>query len=290
MIKSMTGFGNDTCLYEDTAITIDIKTINSKVFDLSQRVPSTFKDKEVEIKSIISRLLERGKIDVTITVDQSQDILDYTVDKEKVKIYFQELQDLANEMKIDYNDSDLLKAALKMPDIFTNSKNNVDKDLWLKLQESIIKACHAVDECRIEEGKTLEEDFILRIKLIEDYLNKVEPFENQRIDTVKNRLLKNLNELNQNFDENRFEQELILYLEKLDITEEKLRLKQHCQYFIETIKEKNANGKKLSFISQEIGREINTLGSKACDVDIQKLVVQMKDELEKIKEQLSNIL
>jgi len=286
----MTGFGNDTCLYENTAITIDIKTINSKVFDLSQRIPSIFKDKEVEIKSIMSKLLERGKIEVIITVDQSQDILDYTVDKKKIKNYFQELKDLANELKIDYNDSDLLKAALKMPDIFTNSKNKVDENLWLKLQKSIINACNAVDECRIEEGKALEEDFILRIKLIEDYLKKIEPFEIHRIDTVKNRLLKQLNELNQSFDENRFEQELILYLEKLDITEEKLRLKQHCQYFIETIKEKNANGKKLSFISQEIGREVNTLGSKANDVDIQKLVVQMKDELEKIKEQLANIL
>ena len=290
MIKSMTGFGNDTCLYEQTAITIDIKTINSKVFDISQRIPSTFKDKEVEIKSIVSKLLERGKIDVTITIDQSQDILEYTLDKTKIKAYFQELKDLANEMKINSEDSDLLKVAMRMPDIFTNTKNTLDENLWRKLQESIISACNAVDDCRIEEGKAIEEDFILRIKLIENYLIEIEPFENQRIDIVKNRLLKQLNELNQNFDENRFEQELILYLEKLDITEEKLRLKQHCQYFIETIKEKNANGKKLTFISQEIGREVNTLGSKANDVNIQKLVVQMKDELEKIKEQLANIL
>ena len=290
MIKSMTGFGNSTCLYENTSIIIDIKTINSKFFDFIPKIPSIFKDKEAEIRILVSQLLERGKVDLTINIDQSQDLLDYSIDKEKVKVYFKELKDLANDMQVVHNDSDLLNIVLRMPDTLTNPKSNIDNELWLKLQESIVLACKAVDESRIEEGKTLERDFIQRITLIEDYLQKVEPFESCRIDTVKTRLLKQLSELTQNYDENRFEQELIFYLEKLDITEEKLRLKRHCQYFIETIKEDIANGKKLTFISQEMGREINTLGSKANDVDIQKLVVQMKDELEKIKEQLANIL
>ena len=290
MIKSMTGFGNSTCLYENTSIIIDIKTINSKFFDFVPKIPSIFKDKEAEIRTLVSKLLERGKVDLTISIDQSQDLLDYSIDKEKVKVYFKELKDLANDMQVNHNDSDLLNIVLRMPDTLTYPKSNIDNELWLKLQESIVLACKAVDESRIEEGKTLEKDFIQRITLIEDYLQKVEPFEVCRIDAVKTRLLKQLSELTQNYDENRFEQELIFYLEKLDITEEKLRLKRHCQYFIETIKEDIANGKKLTFISQEMGREINTLGSKANDVDIQKLVVQMKDELEKIKEQLANIL
>ena len=290
MIKSMTGFGNSTCLYENTSINIDIKTINSKFFDFIPKIPSVFKDKEAEIRTLVSKLLERGKVDLTINIDQSKDLLDYSIDKEKIKIYFKELKNLANDMQVSHNDSDLLNIVLRMPDALTNPKSNIDNELWLKLQESIVLACKAVDESRIEEGKTLEKDFIQRITLIEDYLQKVEPFEACRIDAVKARLLKQLSELTQNYDENRFEQELIFYLEKLDITEEKLRLKRHCQYFIETIKEDIANGKKLTFISQEMGREINTLGSKAYDVDIQKLVVQMKDELEKIKEQLANIL
>lgn len=290
MIKSMTGFGNSTCLYEKTAIIIDIKTVNSKVFDFFQKIPSVFKDKEPEIRSIVSKLLERGKIDVIISIDESQDIQENTIDKQRVKLYYEELKETASLLGINSNDDDLFKIALRMPDIFIYPKNNIPEGLWLALQKGITEACNLVNQSREEEGKVLEKDFIERIQLIENYLEEVVPFENLRMDLVKSRLVKQLAELKQKYDENRFEQELIFYLEKIDITEEKLRLKKHCEYFIETIKEEAANGKKLSFISQEIGREINTLGSKANEVNIQKLVVKMKDELEKIKEQLANVL
>lgn len=290
MIKSMTGFGNSTCLYGKTSITIDIKAINSKVFDFFPKIPFAFKDRESEIRSMVSKLLERGKIDMMITVDESQDILEYTIDSQRIKIYYKDLKELADQLGIVSAEADLLKMALRMPDIFTNPKNNIPEELWLEFQNKIIEACNLVNQSREEEGKTLEKDFIERIRLIEDYLEEIPPFEHLRMDLVKSRLLKQLAELKQKYDENRFEQELIFYLEKIDITEEKLRLKKHCEYFIKTIKEESANGKKLSFISQEIGREINTLGSKAYEVNIQRLVVKMKDELEKIKEQLANIL
>ncbi len=290
MIKSMTGFGNSTCLYEKTSITIDIKTINSKILDFSLKIPFAFKDKESEIRSIVSKLLERGKIDVVITIDESQDVLECAIDSQRVKTYYKDLKELADQLEIVSTEADLLKMTLRMPDIFTNPKNNIPEELLLALQKKIIEACNLVNQSREEEGKILEKDFIERIQLIESYLEEVIPFEHFRMDLVKSRLLKQLAELKQKYDETRFEQELIYYLEKIDITEEKLRLKKHCEYFIETIKEETANGKKLSFISQEIGREINTLGSKAYEVNIQKLVVKMKDELEKIKEQLANVL
>jgi uncharacterized protein (TIGR00255 family) len=291
MIKSMTGFGNSICLYENTAISIDIKAVNSKIFDLLSKTPSLLKEKELEIRTIISKILERGKIDLTIIIEQGQDIFEYTIDKEKVIAYYKEMENIVSALNIKLpNPSDLISDILKIPDIITTSKCSLSNELWQAIERSIINACNLLNTSRIEEGKSIEKDFITRISLILDYLQQVENFENQRMETVKNRIIKQLSELSQQYDENRFEQEMIYYLEKLDITEEKIRLKTHCTYFLETINDTISNGKKLSFISQEIGREINTLGSKACDVDIQKLVVQMKDELEKIKEQLSNIL
>jgi uncharacterized protein (TIGR00255 family) len=291
MIKSMTGFGNNICSYENTIISVEIKAINSKIFDLLQKSPLTLKEKELDIRTIVSKILERGKIELTITVDEGQNILDFTIDKNKVKAYYKELKNIVSELDIQLNEPEnLLTAILKMPEVITNPKNDILPELWLELKQAIIIACELLDASRIEEGKTIEKDFLTRILLIQDYLQQVETFETQRIDALKNRITKNLTEVIQQYDENRFVQELIFYLEKFDITEEKIRLKTHCDYFLETLKENVSNGKKLSFISQEIGREINTLGSKACDADIQKLVVQMKDELEKIKEQLSNVL
>jgi uncharacterized protein (TIGR00255 family) len=291
MIKSMTGFGNSVCLYENTAISVEVKAINSKIFDILQKIPLTLKDKELEIRTIVSKMLERGKIELTITIDEGQNISEFTIDKNKVKTYYMELKNLASELDIQLNNpTDLLVTALKMPDIIASPKCIISDELWAEIECTIANTCELLDASRIEEGKTIEKDFFIRIFLIQNYLEQIEAFEIQRIDALKNRITKQLNELTQPYDENRFEQELIFYLEKLDITEEKIRLKSHCTYFLETLKENISNGKKLSFISQEIGREINTLGSKACDVDIQKLVVQMKDELEKIKEQLSNVL
>jgi uncharacterized protein (TIGR00255 family) len=286
----MTGFGNSICVHKDTVISIDIRAINSKIFDLSQKIPSILKNKEQDIRIILSKMLERGKIDLNITIDQSQDILEYSIDKDKVKIYHRELKDLLSELDMQIKDTELLSAIMKIPNVITNHTEVIAPELWDKLEHSITTACELLSTNRQEEGQSMERDFMLRISLIQDYLQKIENYETVRIDAIKSRIHKQLSDLAQLYDENRLEQELIFYLEKLDITEEKVRLKKHCEYFIETVNEQTSNGKKLSFISQEIGREINTLGSKAYDVDIQKLVVQMKDELEKIKEQLSNVL
>ncbi|MDR2410277.1 MAG: YicC family protein [Bacteroidales bacterium] len=290
MIKSMTGFGDSICIYGDTMISIDIRAVNSKIFDPSQKLPPILKNKEQDIRAILSKTLERGKIDLNISIDRSSDILEYSINKDKVKLYYRELKNLFSELDIHINDAEFLDTIMKMPDVITNQQEVVSPELWDKLEQELIVACELLCTNRLEEGRIMEQDFLLRITLIQEYLQKIECYEKNRIDTVKNRIYKQLSDLVQLYDENRLEQELIFYLEKLDITEEKVRLKKHCEYFIETMNEQTSNGKKLSFISQEIGREINTLGSKAYDVDIQKLVVQMKDELEKIKEQLANVL
>ena len=291
MVKSMTGFGNSVCVYDNAVISIEIKAVNSKGFDFLQKIPSVLKDNEFDIRTIVSKALERGKIDLNITIDNGQEFLENTIDKNKVKAYYGELENIASEMGITLdNSSAILAAILRMPDIMTSPKNVISTQLWQEIEREIHIACELLDKSRLQEGITMEKDFELRIALIQEYLQKVEPFEKQRIDVVKNRIYKQLNDLSQPYDEGRLEQELIFYLEKLDITEEKVRLAKHCEYFLQTMNENISNGKKLTFISQEIGREINTLGSKANDVDIQKLVVQMKDELEKIKEQLSNVL
>jgi uncharacterized protein (TIGR00255 family) len=290
MIKSMTGFGNSICLYEKTILIIDIKTINSKIFDLSQRISPLFKDKELEIRSMISRILERGKIDVSFTFDQNQDIPEYAIDTYKIKNYYRELKAVAAELNINLSGEDLFAMTLNMPEIVGFSQNTLPQKLWECVQEAIIVACNGVDASRMEEGRILENDFLLRIEQISRCLQEIEPLEQERIEQIKIRIKKQLSELATDYDENRFEQELIFYLEKLDITEEKVRLRNHCHYFIETMNEKTSNGKKLSFIAQEIGREINTMGSKASNTGIQKWVIQMKDELEKIKEQLANVL
>jgi len=228
---------------------------------------------------------------LTITIDDGQDVLDVSIDKNKVKAYYKELENMALELGIQLNDSsNLFTTVIKMPEIFTIPKSVISPQLWKEIEQAIVNACQLLDASRIEEGKSIEKDFSTRILLIQGYLQQIIPFENSRIDVLKNRLLKQLNELSLQYDENRFEQEMIFYIEKLDITEEKIRLQTHCDYFLETINDPASNGKKLSFISQEIGREINTLGAKACDAEIQKLVVKMKDELEKIKEQLANVL
>ncbi|MDR1877970.1 MAG: DUF1732 domain-containing protein, partial [Bacteroidales bacterium] len=264
--------------------------INSKIFDFSQKTPSLFKNKELEIRTIVSSMLERGKIDLCITIDQNQDLPEYAIDKYKVKNYYKELENIAGELGIHLSEHDLLKMSLGMPEIVVFQQNISSEALWLKIRQAITDACLDVDANRTEEGKILAEDFVLHIEKIVDCLGKVENFEQQRMEVIKNRLKKQLNDLLPAYDENRFEQELIYYLEKIDITEEKVRLKNHCNYFIETMQKNAGNGKKLSFILQETGREINTLGSKANDADIQKLVIIMKDELEKIKEQLANVL
>lgn len=291
MIKSMTGFGKAELELGNKKVIIEIKTLNGKQIDMNTRMPSVIRARELEIRSLISAKLERGKIDFNLHFEQTGESIDYTFNKTLAKKYYEEIRSLASE--IDQADfSNYLPIVLKMPDVLKPSKEDLDKDTWTKIKQSIVDALIQVDEFRMQEGAHLQDDIVNHINRIISLLEEIEPFEKERINQIKNRIYKNLKEIQQDLklDQNRFEQELIYYLEKIDITEEKVRLKKHCDYFLESLEIKGSLGKKLNFISQEIGREVNTLGSKANDVDIQKIVIQMKDELEKIKEQLFNIL
>ncbi len=287
----MTGYGKAILEFSDKKITIEIKTLNSKQIDINTRIPSIYREKELEMRSLISSQLQRGKIDFNIYLENTGESTNYTINKSLAKAYYEELKELAYEINQQHYNS-YLPVVIKMPEVLRPEIEELQEEEWKKIEKSIIDALIQVDEFRTGEGKTLEKDFIKRITKIRNLRNDIKPFEKKRIDTLRERMKKNLNEINDDtqYDKNRFEQELLYYIEKLDITEEKVRLKNHCDYFLDTLNEPVSMGKKLTFISQEIGREINTLGSKANDVDIQKIVVQMKDELEKIKEQLFNIL
>ncbi len=291
MIKSMTGFGKVVLELTDKKLTIEIKTLNSKQLDINTRIPNPYKEKEPEIRSLLSRKLGRGKIEFNIYIENTEVSINYSFNKSMAKKYYEELKALSTEINQE-NFSNYLPLIVKMPDVLYPEKEEFNENDWAKIKKSINDTLDQVNEFRIDEGKLLENDFIKRIKYIKQLLLDVNSFEEKRITNFKERINKNLNEISDKviIDRNRFEQEIIYYIEKLDITEEKVRLEKHCDYFLETLNAEISSGKKLNFISQEIGREINTLGSKANDVDIQKIVVQMKDELEKIKEQLLNIL
>lgn len=289
MIRSMTGYGKAEQLYNTNVITVEIKTLNSKQLDLSLRTPQELKPYELLYRNEIASNLQRGKIDVTITITNTDVSQNTHIEKEVVASYFQQINSISKEYGIPES-KDIAAVIFRMPGIFASPEQEYDEDFLTKIVETLSHAIMITNEFREKEGSILKKDLLKRVALILEYLDAVEPFENNRHEIIKGKLLKNLQELTSGeYDENRFEQELIFYLEKLDITEEKVRLRKHCDYFYETIDEENA-GKKLGFIAQEMGREINTLGSKANDADIQRLVVKMKDELEKIKEQLFNIL
>lgn len=289
MIRSMTGYGKAEQLYNTNVITVEIKTLNSKQLDLSLRTPQELKPYELLYRNEIASNLQRGKIDVTITITNTDVSQNTHIEKEVVASYFQQITSISKEYGIPES-KDIAAVIFRMPGIFATPEQEYDEDFLTKIVETLSHAIMITNEFREKEGSILKKDLLKRVALILEYLDAVEPFENNRHEIIKGKLLKNLQELTSSeYDENRFEQELIFYLEKLDITEEKVRLRKHCDYFYETIDEENA-GKKLGFIAQEMGREINTLGSKANDADIQRLVVKMKDELEKIKEQLFNIL
>jgi uncharacterized protein (TIGR00255 family) len=290
MIKSMTGFGKSEFQTDNKKITIEIKALNSKQLDLSMRLSSDLKPYEYELRNKISARVQRGKVDASILIENLLDKASAQIDYDTVKAYHAQLEAMTYKLGIKMPD-DIMGLVTRFPGIFSTAEEVLGDDLMVLLNEATEKALVQFDTFRMQEGLVLKNEILNRIDLIMKLLLQVEPFEMQRKEQIKTRLTKNLNDLmdSSKFDENRFEQELIYYLEKLDITEEKVRLQQHCEYFIETIDEDNS-GKKLGFISQEIGREINTLGSKANDVAIQRIVVQMKDELEKIKEQLFNIL
>ena len=290
MIRSMTGYGIAESLYNTKKITVEIRTLNSKQLDLAMKLPNELRFAELDFRNKIGTRLFRGKIDAVITIaDTSVDSVN-RIDADVVASYLRQINGISEELGIAPS-TDVAALLFRMPGIFNTPEQSYDEEFVAKIAETIDQALGMVDGFRVQEGQTLKQDLLHRVDLILGLLDQVEPFEKSRHDTIKQRLMKNLSELTTEgqYDENRFEAELIYYLEKLDITEEKVRLRQHCNYFRESCDEDQA-GKKLGFISQEMGREINTLGSKANEVNIQKLVVKMKDELEKIKEQVLNIL
>ena len=287
----MTGFGKYVIDTEGSKITIEIRTLNSKNLDLNCRVPFSYKEFELKIRNLIGNKLERGKIDCMISRDQKSTNSAPVIDLVLAEHYIGQMKGLISNLQLESN-SDYIANLLKLPDVITVPEISISKNEADSLLDGVTNALQFVDDFRINEGKSLISDFRNRVKIIENLLSQVEPYELNRLGRIKERIKSNLSQSfdNGQIDKNRFEQEVIYYLEKLDITEEKIRLQKHCEYFLETLNLDKSSGKKLGFIGQEIGREINTLGSKANDADIQKIVVLMKDELEKIKEQLFNIL
>lgn len=286
----MTGYGKAEQIYLTKRIVVEVKTLNSKQLDLSVKLPQEIRSQELEYRNMVATTLQRGKVDVMISITDTNVEQNTHIEKEVIASYLKQVKEISEEYNIPQS-SDLAMLLFKMPGIFVTPEQQYDETFFEKIKETLQAALDMTDSFRRQEGEILKQDLMKRKDLIMQYLNEVTPYENNRHDNIKNKLVKNLTELTQSgkYDENRFEQELIFYLEKLDITEEKVRLAKHCSYYEETIDEEGA-GKKLGFIAQEMGREINTLGSKANDADIQRLVVKMKDELEKIKEQLFNIL
>lgn len=284
----MTGFGKAQISIPGKNISIEIKSLNSKQQDFSVRMPGTYKSKEMGIRKMLQKALFRGKVECNINVELTGDSSNYKVNTELVKSYFEQLKPLLDSKDLN---SEILSTIMRMPDVMNSDKHELEEAEWKALEKGIEEALINIVDFRTVEGKSLEEDILGKIIAIEDGLEKVKEFDLKRIANMKERLTVSISEIREDLiDKNRFEQEVIYYLEKLDINEEKVRLAQHCKYFRETLAEESEKGKKLGFISQEIGREINTTGSKANDTKIQQVVVLMKDNLEKIKEQILNVL
>jgi len=290
MLKSMTGFGKAECILPSKKLTIEIKSLNSKQIDTSTRLPAIYKSKDLQIRQILAKHLDRGKVECSFYYEIIEGS-SAQINTDVVKSYFEQLSNLSDDLGIK-NKERILTAVLKLPDTITSEKEELDEDEWETVVETLHKCLTEIDSFRIQEGESLEKDLRSRGISILEKLKAVEPFEKERIDKLKDRIYNNLEEikLKEDVDKNRFEQEMIYYMEKLDISEEKVRLINHCDYFLEMLEKGSPNGKKLGFISQEMGREINTLGSKANHTEIQKIVVEMKDDLEKIKEQVLNVL
>ncbi|MEX1383591.1 YicC/YloC family endoribonuclease [Lutibacter sp.] len=285
MIQSMTGYGKTVLQLPTKKITIELKSLNSKNIDLNVRIPAYYREKELYIRKKLASALVRGKVDFSVFIENNGVELSSKINENVVKEYMNQLRTI-----VDSNEVELLKMAVKLPDSLKTEREELDEKEWAQINAALENTIDEITTYRIDEGKVLLEDFVLRISIIEDLLEKVIEVDPQRIEQVKEKLRKAIAELETNIDQNRFEQELIYYIEKLDITEEKVRLKNHLDYFKKALKSDDSNGKKLGFITQEIGREINTIGSKSNFAPMQKLVVQMKDELEKIKEQNLNVL
>ncbi|MGM5469284.1 YicC/YloC family endoribonuclease [Flavobacteriaceae bacterium LMO-SS05] len=285
MIQSMTGYGKSVIQLPSKKISIEIKSLNSKNLDLNTRMPSLYREKELEIRKLIASKLERGKIDFSLYMEITGEETSTQINKTVVNQYIKQLKEVVNGDEIE-----LLKMAIRLPDAVTTERDDIDEDEWAQIAKEIDNSLDKIQEYRLDEGKSLESDFFDRTQNISELLDQVITMDPERIEGVRERLQKGVAELKEKVDENRFEQELVYYIEKFDITEEKVRLKNHLDYFLKALKSEDSNGKKLGFIAQEIGREINTIGSKSNYAPMQKLVVQMKDELEKIKEQLLNVL
>ena len=288
MIQSMTGYGKSVLHLSDKKVTIEVKSLNSKNLDLNVRMPSYYREKELAVRKELATKLVRGKVDFSIYIEMTADETSTTVNKGVVSEYMQQLRNVVQTGSS--NDVELLKMAVKMPDALKTEREELNEDEWAQINTNIKEAIKDIIQYRIDEAASLEDDFKLRIKNIQHYLEEVKSFDDARIEFVKERLKKAIDELKVTTDENRFEQELIYYLEKLDINEEKVRLANHLSYFLQELDTEDSNGKKLGFIVQEIGREVNTIGSKANFAPMQKAVIQMKNELEKIKEQILNVL
>ena len=281
----MTGYGKTVLQLPNKKITIELKSLNSKNLDLNVRIPSYYREKELDVRKKLAVALDRGKIDFLIYIENNGGELSSKINEKTVNEYMNQLRNI-----IDSDELELLKMAIRLPDALKTERDELDEEEWKLIERSIEETIKKINTYRSDEGKTLHDDFVLRVSNIKNLLEKVTEIDPKRIEHVKDKLKKAIDELEVKIDENRFEQELMYYIEKLDITEEKVRLQNHLEYFIKELKSVISNGKKLAFITQEIGREINTIGSKSNFAEMQNLVVQMKDELEKIKEQGLNVL
>ena len=286
MIQSMTGFGKASLQLPTKKITVEVKSLNSKGLDLNTRIPSVYREMELGLRNQIAQQLERGKIDFSLFIEVTGEETSTKVNAPIIKAYIAQMKQILPEADA----TELMKMAVRMPDALKTERDELDENEWKQIQIVIADALININTFRQDEGLSLEKEFILRINNIRQYLAQAIALDPERIQIIKDKLQTAISELKVNVDENRFEQELIYYLEKLDVTEERVRLNNHLDYFLETIKGEEANGRKLGFITQEMGREINTLGSKSNHAEMQKLVVMMKDELEKIKEQVLNVL
>ena len=287
MIQSMTGYGKAETVAHNKKFTVEIKSLNSKQIDMNVRVPGSFRDKELKIRKLLSTALSRGKIDCSLFVEYSGTEKTANINAEVVKKYYHELQIIAKELD---NNDELMSTVMRMPEVMKLEKEEINPHEWETIESLIHQASNALIQFRKDEGQSLAQDFKLRIENIRGLMLKIEKEEHQRVANIKERIVEKLGELKSDIDEIRMEQELIYFLEKLDVTEEIIRLSNHLNYFLETMNSDISEGKKLGFICQEIGREINTIGSKSNNAEMQQQVVQMKDELEKIKEQILNVL
>jgi uncharacterized protein (TIGR00255 family) len=292
MLLSMTGYGRATRTFNDKSVTIEVRALNSKMTDIRFKMPSYYKEKEIELRRILTDQAERGKIDVAINVRSLTGEDDFVLNHDLFKRYYKELSLLTSELKM--KSDDLLSAILRLPNVVGEEMDGMPEEEWETAQKALADALKDFTKFRETEGMSMDKDLRLRVANIMQLLSDIIPYEQERVGKLRQRLRQNLDEFmgKENVDENRFEQEVLFYIEKIDVTEEKVRLEQHCKYFVENLNDKKSTskGRTLNFITQEIGREINTLGSKAYSSDIQHLVVQMKDELEKMKELIANLV